>query len=113
MSQGLRCPRYRALQLLARRARLLFWTRCDYVDFYQGAATTSGQNHLHRGACGLVRLVLGAEELGIAGHHSGKVSLAAFRRIAPEVHAHHHHVPQRQFLRFEELLNVSDQTLGL
>src|SRR5450755_1697105 len=83
----------------------LLWTHRDYVDFYQSATITSRQHHLHRRACGLVRLLLGAEELRISGHHSSKVPFADFCRIAPEVHTHHYHVGQRQFLRFEELLN--------
>jgi hypothetical protein len=91
----------------------LLWTHGDQVDFYQTATSTSGQNHLHRSACGLVRLVLGAEELGISGHHSGIVHLAVFRRIAPKVHTHHHDIAERQLLRLEELLDVLDQTHGL
>src|SRR5882724_1986435 len=98
---------------LNRRDQPLLWTHCDDVDFHQGATIASGQDHLHRGAGGLVRLLLGAEELGVSGHHPLKIHLAAFRGIGPEVDTHHHDVAQRQFLRFEELLNVSDQTLGL
>jgi hypothetical protein len=47
---------------------------------------------------------------GISSRHSGKVPLAVFRRIGPEVYTHHHHVTQCQLLRFKELLEVFEYT---
>src|SRR5581483_4929237 len=94
-----------------RMTNTLLRTYCNDVDFHQGATIASGEDDLHRGAGGLVRLLLGAEELGVSGHHPVKIHLATFRGIGPEIHPHHYDVAQRQFLRFEKLLNVSDQTL--
>ena len=37
----------------------------------------------------------------------------ALRRIAAQVHMHHHYIAQRQFLRFEQLLQVLDDSHGL
>jgi hypothetical protein len=52
----------------------LLWTHRDQVDFYQSTTDTSGQDHLHRGACGFVRLVLGVEESRISGANWAKPS---------------------------------------
>jgi hypothetical protein len=94
-------------------AGALLVTHDDEVDFYQTAASTGRQNHLHRGASGLVRLILGPEELARSGHHSGIVHLAVVRGIGPKADMHHHYIAQRQLLRFEELLDVLEETHSL
>ena len=76
-----RCGGYERMprQPLARRARPLLWPHRHQVDFYQSATGRSRQDHLQRGARGFARLVLGAEELGISGCHSGNVGFVALR----------------------------------
>src|SRR5882672_9580533 len=56
------------------------WTYCGEIDFYQRA--TRRKDHLHRGSRGLARLVLRAEELGVARHHAGVVRCARVEAVS-------------------------------
>src|SRR5579862_1899177 len=96
-----------AVESVAREgARRRLRAHGDQVDFHQDAARGGRQRYVYRSAGGLIRLILGSEELAESGARLQGVSPEVFRWIAPDVDAHHDYVAQRELLRREKRLHV-------